>query len=180
MQSDDVEQAEPANDQDQAADRRNRALATALTRAAKELSKVKSQLAQLGQPPLTVSLALGVDSVAYDSQGVQQARLLILNGSRRMVVPLAPDIHAERIRAGQEVLLNADMVVVRVGDQPVTGQVRTLRETLESGALLVEDSSGQTRVVARAGSLQDHPIEVGSALLMDEICSIALAVLPDS
>ncbi|MCT6811315.1 MAG: proteasome ATPase, partial [Bifidobacterium sp.] len=54
MQSDDVEQAEPANDRDQAADRRNRALAAALTRAAKELAKAKSQLAQLGQPPLTV------------------------------------------------------------------------------------------------------------------------------
>ena len=180
MQSDDVDQADDVNNWDQAGDRRNRALAAALTRAAKELAKAKSQLAQLGQPPLTVALALGVDSVAYDSQGVQQARLLILNGSRRMVVPLAPNIRAERIRAGQEVLLNADMVVVRVGDQPVTGQVRTLRETLESGALLVEDPSGQTRVAARAGSLQDQPIEAGSALLMDESCSMALAVLPES
>lgn len=53
---------------------KNHALAEALSRAGKELTKAKSQLAQLAQPPLTFATMVKVDSTRTDEDGIQHAR----------------------------------------------------------------------------------------------------------
>lgn len=53
---------------------KNHALAEALNRAGKELTKAKSRLAQLAQPPLTFATMVKVDSTRTDADGIQLAR----------------------------------------------------------------------------------------------------------
>lgn len=66
---------------------KNHALAEALSRAGKELTKAKSQLAQLAQPPLTFATMVKVDSTRTDEDGIQHASAEVISGTRRMVVP---------------------------------------------------------------------------------------------
>lgn len=53
---------------------KNHALAEALSRAGKELTKAKSQLAQLAQPPLTFATMVKVDSTRTDEDGTSTRR----------------------------------------------------------------------------------------------------------
>ena len=78
-----------ANDQLMA---KNHALAQALSRAGKELTKAKAQLSQMAQPPKTFATMVKVDSSMTDELGVQHASAEILTGGRRLVVPVAANV----------------------------------------------------------------------------------------
>ena len=86
-----------ANDQLMA---KNHALAQALSRAGKELTKAKAQLSQMAQPPKTFATMVKVDSSMTDELGVQHASAEILTGGRRLVVPVAANVNASRLTAG--------------------------------------------------------------------------------
>lgn len=158
---------------------RNHALAQALNRAGKELTKVKTQLAQLASPPMNFALALGVDSISFDDLGVQHANLEVLYGNRRMILALAPSIKAERIRAGQVLLLDENMVVVEVRDQATFGPLRRISRILDSGALLLQSPSGETSLVERSGNLMDVHLDVGSLVSVDASGQLALNLIPE-
>ena len=84
-----------ANDQLMA---KNHALAQALSRAGKELTKAKAQLSQMAQPPKTFATMVKVDSSMTDELGVQHASAEILTGgSQRQRVPA----DGRRLRAAQ-------------------------------------------------------------------------------
>ncbi|WP_437123911.1 proteasome ATPase [Bifidobacterium coryneforme] len=158
---------------------RNHALAQALNRAGKELTKAKTQLAQMASPPLNFALALGVDSVSFDEMGVQHASLEVLYGSRRMVLALAPGVKADRIRPGQTLLLDENMVVVQVRDQATTGPLRQVSRIMDSGRLEVKDASGASSLVGRSGVLMDTDLSVGNQVMVDPAGQLALSLVPE-
>ena len=158
---------------------RNHALAQALNRAGKELTKAKTQLAQMASPPLNFALALGVDSVSFDEMGVQHAFLEVLYGSRRMVLALAPGVKADRIRPGQTLLLDENMVVVQVRDQATTGPLRQVSRIMDSGRLEVKDASGASSLVGRSGVLMDADLSVGNQVMVDPAGQLALSLVPE-
>ncbi len=158
---------------------RNHALAQALNRAGKELTKAKTQLAQMASPPLNFALALGVDSVTFDEMGVQHASLEVLYGSRRMVLALAPGVRADRIRPGQTLLLDENMVVVQVRDQATTGPLRQVSRIMDSGTLEVKDASGASSLVGRSGALMDADLSVGNQVMVDPAGQLALSLVPE-
>lgn len=158
---------------------RNHALAQALNRAGKELTKAKTQLAQMASPPLNFALALGVDSVTFDEMGVQHASLEVLYGSRRMVLALAPGVRADRIRPGQTLLLDENMVVVQVRDQAATGPLRQVSRIMDSGILEVKDASGASSLVGRSGALMDADLSVGNQVMVDPAGQLALSLVPE-
>ena len=158
---------------------RNHALAQALNRAGKELTKAKTQLAQMASPPLNFALALGVDSVSFDEMGVQHASLEVLYGSRRMVLALAPGVKADRIRPGQTLLLDENMVVVQVRDQATTGPLRQVSRIMDSGILEVKDASGASSLVGRSGALMDADLSVGNQVMVDPAGQLALSLVPE-
>ena len=158
---------------------RNHALAQALNRAGKELTKAKTRLAQMASPPLNFALALGVDSVSFDEMGVQHASLEVLYGSRRMVLALAPGVRADRIRPGQTLLLDENMVVVQVRDQATTGPLRQVSRIMDSGILEVKDASGASSLVGRSGALMDADLSVGNQVMVDPAGQLALSLVPE-
>ena len=119
---------------------KNHALAEALSRAGKELTKAKSQLAQLAQPPLTFATMVKVDSTRTDEDGIQHASAEVISGTRRMVVPVASNVNAARLTAGATVMLNEKLVLVEQRDADTVGQIRSVKQVLDDGRLIVTDA----------------------------------------
>ena len=110
---------------------KNHALAEALNRAGKELTKAKSQLAQLAQPPLTFATMVKIDSTHTDEDGVQHASAEVISGTRRMIVPVAANVNASRLAAGSTVVLNEKLVLVEQRDADTVGQIRVVKQILD-------------------------------------------------
>ncbi|MBT1180567.1 proteasome ATPase [Bifidobacterium sp. CP2] len=157
---------------------RNHALAEALNRAGKELTKAKSQLAQLAQPPLTFATMVKVDSSRIDDMGVQHASAEVIAGARRMVVPVAANLNAARLAAGHTVVLNEKMVLVEQRDVDGVGPVRTVAETLDDGRLVVTDGGGNPTVTRRATPLAHAMLAKGDRVVVDPSGRLAIGALP--
>jgi len=157
---------------------KNHALAKALTRATKELTKAKAQLNQLAGPPMTFATMVRVYSSTTDEQQVQHASAEVVSGNRRMIVPVAANLQASRLEPGRTVLLNENMVVVRQADTDTLGMVRTVKQILEDGRLLVTDGGGNAAVVRRAGTMERENLNVGDRVTVDASMRFALAPVP--
>lgn len=138
---------------------KNHALAKALSRATQELTKAKAQLNQLAGPPMTFATMVRVHSSRTDEQGVQHASAEVISGSRRMIVPVAANVQASRLEAGRTVLLNENMVVVSQAGTDAVGAVRTVKQVIDDGRLLVADGGGNVALVRRSGALSKTSID---------------------
>ena len=157
---------------------KNHALAEALSRAGKELTKAKSQLAQLAQPPLTFATMVKVDSTRTDEDGIQHASAEVISGTRRMVVPVASNVNAARLTAGATVMLNEKLVLVEQRDADTVGQIRSVKQVLDDGRLIVTDASGNPVLIRRSGALAYAGINQGDRIIVDPSVRLAIEVLP--
>ena len=158
---------------------KNHALAEALNRAGKELVKAKSQLAQLAQPPLTFATMVKVDSTHTDEDGIQHASAEVVSGSRRIVVPVASNVNAARLTSGATVMLNEKLVLVEQRDTDNVGQIRTVKQALDDGRIIVTDASGNPVVLRRSGALASVAVNQGDRVVVDPSVRMALEVLPE-
>lgn len=163
-----------ANDQLMA---KNHALAAALTRASQELTKAKSQLGQFAQPPLHFATMVALESCTTDDFGVQHASAEVLSGARRLIVPVATTLNASRLKPGDTVLLNENMVLVARRDADQLGAVRQVKQVFADGRILVADAGGSSQVIRQAGASLETAVEPGDRVLVDPACRFALDVL---
>lgn len=157
---------------------KNHALAQALNRAGKELAKAKAQLAQIAQPPLTFATMVKIDRATTDEQGVQHASAEVIAGTRRIVVPIATNVNAARLSAGATVVLNEQMVLVEQRDVDTVGQIRTVREIVDDGRVIVQDGGGNPVVVRRSSALANAAMRRGDRVIVDPSVRLALELLP--
>ena len=157
---------------------KNHALAQALNRAGKELTKAKAQLAQIAQPPLTFATMVGIDRLSTDEQGVRHASAEVIAGARRLVVPVAANLNVERLQVGATVVLNEQMVLVEQRDVDGVGAMRIVRETLDDGRVIVQDGAGNPTLVRRATALAHTAMRQGDRVLVDPSVRMALELLP--
>ena len=158
---------------------KNHALAEALNRAGKELTKAKSQLAQLAQPPLTFATMVKIDSTHTDEDGVQHASAEVISGTRRMIVPVAANVNASRLAAGSTVVLNEKLVLVEQRDADTVGQIRVVKQILDDGRLIVADASGNPVLVRRSSALSLTAISQGDRIIVDPSVRLAIELLPN-
>lgn len=86
-----------------------------------------------------------VDSTRTDEDGIQHASAEVISGTRRMVVPVASNVNAARLTAGATVMLNEKLVLVEQRDADTVGQIRSVKQVLDDGRLIVTDASGNPR-----------------------------------
>ena len=158
---------------------KNHALAQALSRAGKELTRAKAQLAQMAQPPKTFATMVRVDTAMTDDQGVQHASAEIMVGSRRMIVPIAANVNAARLTPGSSVLMNENMVLVEQRDTDTLGTVRTVRQVLHDGRLIVTDGGGNPTAVRCASALAHEVCASGRRVIIDASGRFAVELLPE-
>ncbi|WP_164514754.1 proteasome ATPase [Bifidobacterium goeldii] len=158
---------------------KNHALAQALSRAGKELTKAKAQLTQMTQPPKSFGTMIRVDSSMIDDQGVQHASAEVMMGTRRLIVPVAATVNAARLAAGATVLLNENMVLVEQRGADTLGPVRTIRQLLDDGRLIIVDGGGNPSVVRRASAMAHVTCVPGQRVILDASGRFAVEMLPD-
>ncbi|WP_419925645.1 proteasome ATPase [Candidatus Poriferisocius sp.] len=148
----------------------NEKLTYTLREAREHISALRDEVDKLTQPPSAYGAFLGHN----DDNTVD-----VFSGGRKMRVALHPEIAADELRRGQEVVLNESLNVVlsRVGDG--TGEVVTVKEVLSCGRrAIIVGRADEERVVELAAELADQPLNSGDTALMDSRSGLLVERLP--
>ncbi len=92
----------------------------------------------------------------------------VFTGGRKMRVSVSPAVELEKLRPGQEVVLNEALNVVIAQGYETVGEVVMLKELLEDGdRALVISHADEERVVRLAEPLRDSILRAGDSLLLE-------------
>ena len=155
---------------------RNDKLASTLRDAREQLMTLKEEVDRLGQPPS----GYGVFLCSYDDGTID-----VFTGGRKLRVSVSPNVEAEELRPGQEVMLNEAMNVVEARGFEKSGDVVMLKELLEpidgvTPRALVIGHTDEERVVYLADSLTGEPLRSGDSLLLESRSGYAYERIPKS
>lgn len=141
------------------AQQRSQRLADTLSVAREQILELKAEVDRLAEPPSGYAVFLrGYDDGTAD----------IFTGGRKMRVTVSPSVGVETLLAGQEVMLNEAMNIVKGCGFERQGEIVTLKEILEDRErALVVGRTDEERVVLLAAPLIDGPIRAGDSLLME-------------
>lgn len=155
---------------------RNHSLASALRKATDQLQQAREKMAALSSPPMTRANFVRIDS-DKTVQGQRHVTVEIVNNHRHMVVAVSPDVNPMQLRAGQHVLLDENMRVVRADDFPSIGRVVSVTQVLEGSRLLVHDASGNSMVIRRAHDTINAHIQPHDTVMVDDNNEFAVHVM---
>ncbi len=142
-----------------AATAQNQRLVTTLREARDQIVALKAEVDRLAEPPS----GYGVFLELHDDGSVD-----VFTAGRKMRVVVSPDVDAEALAPGQEVVLNEAMNVVAVREFERHGEVVMLKEILEGGdRALVIGHTDEEKVVRLAAPLVGSPIRAGDSLLLE-------------
>ncbi len=148
----------------------NEKLSYTLREAREHIAALRDEVDKLTQPPSAYGTLLDVND---------DATVDVHAGGRKMRVAVHPDIEADELRPGAEVLLNDSMNVVLCRRPERSGEVATLKEILEDGErALVVGRADDEKVVELAAGLRGEAIRSGDILLLDARAAVALERLP--
>ncbi len=148
----------------------NEKLSYTLREAREHIAALRDEVDKLTQPPSAYGTLLDVND---------DATVDVHAGGRKMRVAVHPDIEADELRPGAEVLLNDSMNVVLCRRPERSGEVATLKEILEDGErALVVGRADDEKVVELAAGLRGAAIRSGDILLLDARAAVALERLP--
>jgi len=151
---------------------RNDKLSETLRDARDQLISLKEEVDRLAQPPS----GYGVFLTAYDDGTVD-----IFSGGRKLRVSVSPNVQADQLKRGQEVMLNEALNVVAAKGFERAGEVVQLKEILEGGdRALVVGHTDDERIVHLADTLLSAPLRVGDSLLMEPRSSYVFERIPKS
>jgi proteasome-associated ATPase len=154
----------------QGASAQNVKLTETLRAARDQLAAVREEVERLSAPPQAYATFVELDAEAGTVT-------VVVNG-RKMQVNVGPDIAADELRLGQEVLLNEAMNVVAVGRTEDRGEVMTIAELLDEGRALVLGHTDDERVVLLGESIRSGPLKAGDSVLVDLRSNTALERIP--
>ncbi|MFS0699283.1 proteasome ATPase [Cellulomonas sp. 179-A 4D5 NHS] len=137
---------------------RNERIAEALVAAREQIVELKRQLDELAKPPGTYATFLAAR---------EDGTVDIVSAGRKMHVGASPTLDVQRLRPGQEVMLNEALTVVEAGGYEEVGELVTVKELLGTGRALVVGRGDEERVVRFAGQLLEASVRVGDALTIE-------------
>ena len=148
----------------------NEKLTFTLQQAKEQLATLREEVEKLTQPPA----AYGTFLAANDDETVD-----VFSGGRKMRVALHPDIVAEALQKGDEVVLNESLNVVLVRQGEKSGEVVTLKEVLaDARRVLVFARADEERVAELSDGMIGEHLRAGDALLMDSRTQLVIERLP--
>src|ERR687894_2037050 len=137
----------------------NERLAATLREARDQIISLKSEVDRLAQPPASFGVFLAP---------AEEHTADIYTSGRKMRVSVSPDVDAEALIPGKEVMVNEAMNVVDVLDFDEVGEVVLLKEVMEGGDRgLVIGHGDEESVVRLAHRLKEQNLRSGDSLLID-------------
>ncbi|MGV8907839.1 MAG: proteasome ATPase [Propionicimonas sp.] len=148
----------------------NEKLNTTLGAARDSLVTLRAELDALATPPSSFGHVFAVGEGTAD----------IATGGRLLRCAVSPEVPAEELLVGAQVLLNEAMMVVATAGETPAGETVRLVEVLPDGRLLVTGPSGEELVLLAADTLDVADLRLGSTLLTDRRALLALGAVPRS
>jgi proteasome-associated ATPase len=147
----------------------NQKLADALRDEKQRIESLAEEVEKLSQPPA----AFGVFVGSNDDGSVD-----VVTAGRKMRVMPAPDLDADKLRSGAQVILNDALNVVEVLDPDGTGQVVKVKDRLGTDRAVVVSRGDEEHVAYLAGSLLGETVRAGDPVLYDSRSGVATELLP--
>jgi proteasome-associated ATPase len=137
----------------------NERLADTLREARDQIVALKEEVDRLAQPPSGFGVFL---------EACEDGTADVFTGGRKMRVSVSPAVELDKLRPGQEVVLNEALNVVIAQGYETVGEVVMLKELLEGGdRALVISHADEERVVRLAEPLLDSVVRAGDSLLLE-------------
>jgi proteasome-associated ATPase len=148
----------------------NEKLTYTLREAREHIAALRDEVEKLTQPPAAYGTLLG----SNDDGTVD-----VFSGGRKMRVSVHPDLTAEDLTRGAEVVLNESLNVVLARTPELTGEVVTFKEMLGDGSrAMILGRADEERVAELADILKGTKIRAGDSVLQDMRSGLLLEVLP--
>ena len=154
----------------QAALTQNAKLTETLRTAREQLASLKEEVERLASPPQSYATFLSYDN--------EDEVATIMSQGRKLKVTVGPDVEAESLQRGQEVLLNEALNIVGTGNFEDRGEILTVAELLSDGRVLVLGNADEERVVHLAAPLLGQPLKAGDSVLVDLRSNSAVERIP--
>ena len=137
----------------------NEKLTFTLQTAKEHVANLREEVEKLTQPPAAYGTFLGTND---------DGTVDVFSGGRKMRVSLHPDIDADEMQRGNEVVLNESLNVILAREGEGSGEVVVLKEVLEDGRrALVYGRADEERVAELADTLIGVKLRAGDTVLME-------------
>jgi proteasome-associated ATPase len=147
----------------------NQKLADALRDEKQRIESLAEEVEKLSQPPATFGVFVGSN---------EDGSVDVVTAGRKMRVMPAPDLEADKLRSGAQVILNDALNVVEVLDPDGTGQVVKVKDRLGIDRAVVVSRGDEEHVAYLAGSLVGATVRAGDPVLYDPRSGVATELLP--
>ncbi|MGH9188423.1 MAG: proteasome ATPase [Acidimicrobiales bacterium] len=148
----------------------NEKLSYTLRESRDHIAELRREVEKLTQPPSGYGTFLGRND---------DGTVDVFSAGRKLRVALHPEIEADELVRGQEVVLNESLNVVLARGAEVSGEVTTLKELLDDGLrAIVVGRADEERVVELAEKLRGEKLRAGDSVLLDPRAGLLLERLP--
>ena len=151
--------------------KQNEKLVAALQEAKSQIEALKLEVEKLSAPPSTY----GIYSSPNDDGTIN-----VFVGGRKMKVNLRPNIAADALRKGQQLILNEALNVVETCEFEMQGEVVRVKDLLDNQRAIVTLRMDEERVAELAEPLTNERLSVGDQLMFDPRSGYLLERLPKS
>jgi proteasome-associated ATPase len=151
--------------------KQNEKLVATLQEAKHQIEALKVEVEKLSAPPSTYGI--------YSSAN-EDGTINVFVSGRKMKVNLRPDIQADRLRKGQQLILNEALNVVEACEFEIQGEVVRVKDLLGEGRAIISLRMDEERVAELAEPLASERLSVGDQLLFDPRSGYLLERLPKS
>jgi proteasome-associated ATPase len=147
----------------------NEKLTYTLREAREHIANLREEVEKLTQPPSAYGTLIGVND---------DGTVDVHSGGRKMRVSVHPELSAEDLVRGCEVVLNESLNVVLTRSGEVTGEVVIIKEVMDERRALIVGRADEERVVDLADALRGQRLRSGDHALMDTRSGLLLERLP--
>ncbi len=147
----------------------NEKLTYTLREAREHIATLREEVEKLTQPPSAYGTLLGVND---------DGTVDVHSGGRKMRVSVHPELSADDLVRGSEVVLNESLNVVLTRSGEVTGEVVIIKEVMGDHRALIVGRADEERVVDIADALKGQRLRSGDHALMDTRSGLLLERLP--
>jgi proteasome-associated ATPase len=147
----------------------NERLAAALEGEKQRIEALREEVEKLTQPPASFGVYLGSN---------EDGTVDVFTAGRKMRVNVSPDVEADRLHRGAEVILNEALNVVEVLSPDRAGEVMRVKDRLGDDRVVVLGHGDEELVATLSAGLLREQIRAGDPLLVDPRSGVALEKLP--
>ena len=144
-------------------------MAQLLREAREQIVTLREEVEKLSAPPSGFGVFL---------QRNDDGTVNVFTGGRKLRVNISPEIEANDLVKGQEVMLNEAMNVVEALNYEVQGEVVTLKELLDENRAVILSHTDEQRVVQLSAALMAESLQSGDILMLDAKSGYLLEKLP--